>query len=38
VKNSNWTKEDFDEVGIQHFMNDDFIHYVEIDNENDKED
>lgn len=33
-----WTSEDFDEVGIEYFMDNDFIHYVEIDHENDVED
>jgi hypothetical protein len=38
IKNTEWTSDDFDEVGIEHFMDNDFRYYVEVDNENDKED
>lgn len=38
VKNSKWTEEDFDDVGIEHFMDSDFTHYVEVDHEDDEED
>jgi len=37
VKYRNWTEQDFDEVGIEHFMDTDFTHYVEIDNIDDVE-
>jgi hypothetical protein len=38
VKYRGWSEQDFDEVGIDYFMNNDFTHYVEIDNVNDVED
>jgi len=38
VKYRGWSKQDFDEVGIEYFMDSDFIHCVEIDNINDEDD
>ena len=38
MKYHGWSNDDFDEVGIEHFMDTDFTFYVEIDNINDKED
>jgi len=38
IKYRGWSETDFDEVGIEYFMNSDFTHYVEIDNINDEED
>ena len=39
IKHTDWTKEDFDDVGIDYFLyNSDFIHYVEKDRPEDKED
>lgn len=38
VKYRGWSEQDFDKVGIDYFMNNDFTHYVEIDNVNDVED
>lgn len=35
--NRGWTKEEFDEVGIQHFMDSDFTYYVEIDDPDEEE-
>ena len=40
IKNTEWTSEEFDEVGIEYFLDSDSdaIHYPEVDNENDVED
>ena len=38
IKNTGWTEEDYDDVGIEHFLYADFIHTVEVDHEDDEED
>lgn len=38
VNEEGWSPEEYDEVGIEHFMDSDFIYYVEIDNPSDIED
>ena len=38
INNTKWTEEEFDDVGIRHFLDSDFTHYVEVDDEDDEED